>query len=908
LLISCVSAQLLEGNTLVSEKNQIREVLIEGNQFVDEDLIRTKLRVLSAQAYHPSALRQKVRESIENLYASGFFSEVSADADYLDNGQGMDLIFSVKEHSALEKLTLSGMDNLLEEDLLLMISLKEGQVYSPSQIERDRQKLLDHYKSEGYLLAEIGVEEVAVEGGKALVTFNIREGKKVMITEINISGNLKVDADEIIGRMDSELDRWWGNGEFKEEVFRADLDTVIYVAKHHGYLDAEILDSRVEYIPDPSFHFYLGKITRNKSTLADVLKSINADINKQNHPLTLASGDIIQGKSHYYRRYRSSYSARGQALPPALLKSEEDIAFLFNKLISLSPVRKNYLESQNKPEGWGVLEIDSLFALKNKTEKDEKRLTRLILENQYPVMAYDNINTSSKVKLYVKMQEGRRYYAGLVTFIGNEVLSDAMLYSQVALDSGDIFDYQKYEATKMGMMSLYREDGYLFAQLNPEESYRDSIVNVSFNIVEGLPANIHKVFIRGNTKTKDKVIRREIKLFPGDTYRQSLMERSFRDIMQLNYFDNVLPDIKVVGEQDVDLVFDVVEREAGTGTFSAGMAYSARDGLVGTLGLAIPNCCMGDGQEATVNVEYGKLRENYAIGFSEPWFMDWPIRVGGSVNYTWYAGQNGQEDVTRKGFNTYLGKRLTWPDDYFYTQVGYGLQINDQGVDPNPGSLIRRSGTESSVTYSLIRDDKNLPIFPTEGSRYSVTFQKVFWDFNFLKTDLSIKWWFPIIGDLALRIENETGFITGDEIQYRTLYQMGGILGYQGKLRGYSPGSIGLRRMGRSYYNFTSELTYPIAENRFYLLGFFDAGNVFGPVYDLNEFQEPNRIQPWEEMNLNVLKKDLGFGFRVIVPMLGIIGFDFGWPLDPAESWITGEDELNPSYDMEFHFVIGQGF
>jgi outer membrane protein insertion porin family len=182
---------------------------------------------------------------------------------------------------------------------------------------------------------------------------------------------------------------------------------------------------------------------------------------------------------------------------------------------------------------------------------------------------------------------------------------DEALRAQVLFDSGEVFNKRKYELIKYQITSLYREEGYLFVELNDRLEFQDTLVEVTFSIRENSLAHINRVDVRGNTKTKDKVIRREIKLFPGDVYRQSLLMRSQRDIMQLAFFDNVEPDIEreTSGDgSDVNLIFKVTEKEAGTGTFSAGAAYSGRDGMVGTLGLQIPNF-MGNGQRAAAIAE-----------------------------------------------------------------------------------------------------------------------------------------------------------------------------------------------------------------------------------------------------------------------------------------------------------------
>jgi outer membrane protein insertion porin family len=321
---------------------------------------------------------------------------------------------------------------------------------------------------------------------------------------------------------------------------------------------------------------------------------------------------------------------------------------------------------------------------------------------------------------------------------------------------------------------------------------------------------------------------------------------------------------------------------------------------------------MGDGQAASFSVEYGADKKSASVSFQEPWFLDKPITLGTSLSYSWWnMSKYDDPDITRYGGSVYLGKRLKWPDDYFYGQIGYSWLMNKQG--PNiDDSYVVYTGVESALNFRLLRDDKNLPQFPTDGSRYVLDVQwaddVLFSDFSFVKTELTIKWWFPLFRDrLTIALTNQYGVIFGDQLQYRTLYTMGGVMGYEGMMRGYSSGSIGYRRLGRSYQYTGAELQLGLVPQTFYLLPFFfDAGNVFGERYNpRTKVPKPSR-SPLSEWDPTSLKKDIGFGFRVIVPMLGIIGFDFAWPLDVGETYSgTQRTEVG---DMQFNFVIGQGF
>lgn len=916
LIFLCASAfaQFADMPFSTAQYNRVGTISIEGSLYTNASSHISRISIKENTDYLTAFLAEQIKKSIEALYETGLFDDIKVFARYGENN-AIDLIFEIKEQPALDTLIIQGHDNISEEELRLKTRIVTGAVYSKSELERDRQSILSHYRSEGFLLAEAWVEEIPVEGHKNRVIIFISEGNKVKVDSIIVSGNERVPKEEILERMVTRTETWWGAGDFKTDVFESDRDSVINAARHHGFLDAELMKYEAIYLPDSTCRFYLGRMARKDAGLKVLYSQMNKVISDKENPLHFLVGKAMSMSLHNYREHREKMGDH-QAFPVPNITNEKQAAEALNNVITFGSIRKEWIKSLKEENGkvWKNPSIDSLLSIKKRTAYEDKLLVRYSLEEIIPaLMQYDSVNTASYVRIEIDIKEGRKYYAGNVYFTGNEVYPTEFLQAQVRLDSGKVFDYYLYDATKKAIKDVYSEEGYLFMQMEETKIFvNDSVVSLNFALREGLPAQIHKVHIRGNTKTKDKVIRREIKLFPGDTYRQSLLERSFRDIMQLNYFDQVMPDVQPVGEQDVDLVFNVSEREAGTGTFGAGLAYSQADGIVFTLSLAIPNCCMGDGQAANMSAEYGFDKRGIAVGFSEPWFRDTPTRIGMTASYTWwnYRDYGWSHDVTRYGGSVYVGRRLKWPDDYFYAQTGVSWYRNEQGENLE-GSLVRYTGNEAALNFTIIRDDKNLPIFPTEGSRYVLETSWaiphfLYGNFSFLQTDLSIKWWFPLYSDkLALGITNEFGVITGNILQNRSLYQMGGALGYKGLMRGYSSGSIGAWRVGRSYQYFGAELAWPIAPNRFYLLPlFFDAGNVFGDVYPADRMVK-DLGSPLSEWDISSLKRDFGFGFRVIVPMLGIIGFDFAWPLDPPE--IGGYD--GPSVGtMEFNFIISQGF
>ena len=760
---------------------KIAKLAVEGNKTVDKSLIFNTLLITRDEEFLPPVLRQKIQGSILALNKTGLFSDIKVDIDTPDSLDGVALTFIVTELPTLAKAEFKGNKKLKKDDIKEVMDLLDGQVYSRSAVERNRQKILDLAHRKGYLLAKVDVEEgLEAETGRKTITFNIEEGKKVLVRYITFAGNVHVTDKILRKKIPTKEDRWWRDGDFKEDEYRLGLDTLVDSYRELGYLDAAIKGEKITYTDDKHF-----------------------------------------------------------------------------------------------------------------------------------------------MDIRINVSEGKRYRFGKATFIHNNIVDDAALKSQVLLDSGEIFNMKKFEATKYQVQSIYREEGYLFMDLQDQFTYRDTVVDVTFNVKENSLAHIHLVDIRGNTKTKDKVVRREVKLFPGDIFRQSLIMRAQRDIMQLAFFDNVEPNIEPMKDgdpSDVNLVIRVTEKQAGTGTVSAGLAYSQRDNLVGTIGLQIPNF-LGNGQRADLSLEYGPNKKLSSIGFTEPWFLDTPTMVGGSLFYSFQSGQGYQNDYTRYGLRMNLGRRLTWPDDYFSVSSSYNLTVNDNGFTTNGQSLIVPSGLESSVHLSVTRDDKNLPFFPSEGSLYRLTYSKVGGplggDFDYHQIETKVDWWFPTIQKLVLGVETQFGMLIGDHIQTYDLYQMGGVLGYQGKMRGYDPGSIGSSRVGRSFLSVVTELTYPVVENTFYLLSFFDVGNVFGnlPKYDPNGGTGYNPIKasdvpdPWEDIDFSNMRRDMGFGFRLVIPLVAPfgMGFDFGWPLDKVENR-DGSLSERPGNSPVVNFVIEQGF
>ena len=512
----------------------------------------------------------------------------------------------------------------------------------------------------------------------------------------------------------------------------------------------------------------------------------------------------------------------------------------------------------------------------------------------------------TKKDLYIEIEvgEGRKYYTGDFFFSGNKVLETSQLSRAVALKKGKPFQKSKFETTREYISNAYREEGFLWVQVKDKQVYRGDTIDVTFDINESKPAIVHKIAISGNTKTKEKVIRREMTIFPGQKYKQSLMMRSVRDIYQLNFFSNVKPDLSPNDDGTVDLDFGITEKE-NIGQFSLGAAYSQVEQFMGTMSLSIPNF-RGEGEKLDLSMQIGKLNQQLSLNFTEPWAFNSPTTLNGGVSYSNYQWTSGQR-TTEYGFSGGVGRRLRWPDDYFSVGANYYLMWKDDwdtnSYHFNNGIHLQPKGLLSKLRLSLRRDDTDMPTFPNEGSIFALEpeIAGLGGDYRYLKTITSCDWYFPVIWKFVLGAHSKFGLVSalpgspGDiRISKWDVLSAGGVWYIDGQIRGYldrSFGGLNNPEQGKAMLALSSELRFPLLEQTLYLSAFADMGNTWSSL---------------ELVNMMDLYPGVGLGVRLLVPMLGLMGFDFGYGLrDPAHD---NRFNVTPRPKVEFHFQMGKGY
>ena len=558
------------------------------------------------------------------------------------------------------------------------------------------------------------------------------------------------------------------------------------------------------------------------------------------------------------------------------------------------------------------------------------------------------IDEEEILNIEIKINEGKTYYFGDITFVGNTKYSDNELAALVGIKKGDIFDQSVLESRVLGspdsrdVHSIYLDNGYLFSQVTPiETEIRNDTIDIEIRIFEGLQARINRVSVSGNSKTNDHVIIREIRTKPGDLFSRSDIMRSQREIATLNYFDPEKLNIDVDPNQEdgtVDLNYIVEEKSSDQIELQGG--YGA-DRIIGTFRVSFNNFSAknifkngawtplpsGDGQRLSLSATSNGVQfQSYNISFTEPWLggkKPNSLTIGAYHSIT----SNGleREDENRGVFKVTgasfgLGKRLKWPDDFFtlYQNISLKKYLVDQYSFGNFDD-----GTFYNMSYSFVlgRNSVDQPTFPRKGSNMKLSIQLTppysildgidnyseseIEDLNtwveYHKWNFGANWFNSLADKLVLKTNLEFGLIgkySNDKelTQFERFYVGGdGLSGYavDGReviaLRGYENNSLSPTNGATIYNKYTLELRYALSLNPqspIFALAFLEAGNTWNMFNKFNPFN---------------IKRSAGVGIRMTIPMMGIMGVDWGYGFDE----ITGSPTSSGS---QFHFSINQQF
>ena len=540
----------------------------------------------------------------------------------------------------------------------------------------------------------------------------------------------------------------------------------------------------------------------------------------------------------------------------------------------------------------------------------------------------DEKNTLS---LVITVDEGEKYKYRNFTFEGNKIASSDELETLLGLQEGDSYSKEDFEkAVFENMMSIYNDKGYIFSNVNPEIlPVDDNLLDINFLFNEGKKVYINNIFVSGNEKTRENVIRRELKLFPGDVFSRSKLMRSQRDIWILNYFDNVIPDVSQVSDNQVDLDF-IVEEKKSTQRINANLGFTGEYGITGGAGVEFDNF-MGRGQKFNIGMSTGTNFSFYSnqdpskyrsfnLTFQDPMINDSPYLIGGSLFYSYRGSSTNYYfplDFTVAGGSFSFGRRLEWPDDFF--RVMWSASIVEKeydgtqaDIDAYIGGLQTTRGV--SLTQVIARDSRDRAEFTTRGSKFQVetTYSGglLGGNENFQKHVLNLDWFSPTFSKFVLFSSLKVGVIktlnvdsdTQSFIPFDERFIMGGNgIPYGNALRGYPDNSIGPTTTsgqavgGNAMAKVTTELRFPLSENPvIYFMTFAEMGN----VWNTSSMSEPFYLKRYGPLSM---QKSAGVGIRFFMPGIGLLGFDMGYGFDD----ITGDGNPN---GWEYTITFGQTY
>lgn len=626
----------------------------------------------------------------------------------------------------------------------------------------------------------------------------------------------------------------------------------------------------------------------------------------------------------------------------------EDIVFTGNTNVKDKKLRKLMKNTRRKKRLFAASKL-----IKADYEEDKNALiahyntigfrdARIIGDSTYR-------NEEGELIVNIDLYEGNQYYFREITWKGNSIYETETLESVLGIKKGDIYN-QELLQTRLSfsdegrdVSTLYMDNGYLFFSVDPiEVAIMEDSIDLEIRIFEGPQATIDKVVIKGNDRTHEHVVRRELRTLPGEKFSRSDIIRSQREIINLGYFNPEALGINTpVNPQrgTVDIEYTVEERPSDQLELSAGWGGRGR-GVIGTLGVSFNNFSMrnifkretwsplpqGDGQRLSLRAQTnGRFFQSYNISFTEPWLggkKPNSFTVAGFVSILTNGFDKTSDNFgkfTNGGVTLSLGTRLKWPDDNFISSTAINLQNialdNWQRVifQTDDGHLVTDGSYRNfSITQTIARSTINNPLFPQEGSSFSLAVQltppySLFSDKNFSeqtvqerfkwleyhKWKFTADWYTTIVGKLVFRANLKIGIMGAynDEIGISPFerFQLGGdglnnsqLNYFTGtdiiRLRGYEPGDLENNRVNEFnpnsvaptplYNKYSIELRYPISLNpnsTIFVLAFAEGGNAWKNADDYNPFD---------------LKRSAGVGLRVFLPMFGLLGFDYGIGFD----------------------------
>jgi outer membrane protein insertion porin family len=476
--------------------------------------------------------------------------------------------------------------------------------------------------------------------------------------------------------------------------------------------------------------------------------------------------------------------------------------------------------------------------------------------------------------------EGPQYHVRKLTITGYQNTTEARVRVLLKMKEGSVYSPKQLRDDAKALADAYGSGGYVDLVITPEGTPAGTgLIDVHYNIEEGTRSFVNRVNIEGNTRTKDKVIRREVLVAPGDVFNTVRVDTTKKRLENLGYFAKVETypeDTDIPGRKDLTILV----QEKRTGSLSFGGGFSTVDKLVGFAELTQGNFDLfnwpsftGGGQKFRLRLQYGTQRKDFILAITEPYFLDRRLALTGQAFFTEANYLSSQYDQRNYGFTLEMRKPI---NAYTYGSLGYTIQdIDIFNVDPNASEFIQSqkgSFVESKIFSSVVFDSRDNPLLSRRGQR--ITFSPAIAG-GFLGGDTQI-YAFDLEGSQYFHLPKDTILLINGEIATVSQWGSGNdvpiferlFLGGSNNLRGFPFREVGPKDQfgeplgGKSMTRATIEWTFPIIEKARGAI-FYDTGFV--------------NSDPWS-FGFNHMASDVGVGLRLDLP-IGPLRLDYGYPV-----------------------------
>ena len=847
------------------------------------------------------------------------------------------------------------MNKIIQRFSVLVFVLLFSSTYVFSQDTITNNSIIDYAQPQDYIIGEIAISGVKHLSESVLINMSgLKSGEKITIPSDQISSaiyklwnqglfeNIDIKIMSIVENkinLEIELEEYprLSKFKFKGKISKSDISTLKEDLK---LIRGKVLTQNLIINSTKSIkNFFIDKGFLNTSVKSIIIKDTltkNAsllifDINKNNK--VKIHDIIVSGRKQELNTNKNLFN-------------KQDTVYA----ISNSKLRKSMKETKVKNK-WRFFKASKF--IKSNYEEDKINIIKKYNEKGYRdariLKDTTFLNSDNSLVVEINLFEGDPYLFGNISFIGNTVYTNDELFNQMGIKKGDVFNQTTLESRLFGsqdgsdISALYLDNGYLFFNANPiEVSTENNQIDLEIRIYEGEQARVNKVSVIGNTKTNDHVIMREIRTMPGDLFKRSDIMRSQRELAMMQYFNPETFDVKSDPQptrNEVDITYVVEEKSSDQISMSGGWGAGR---VIGQLALTFNNFSSknffkkdkwkplpsGDGQRLILQAQSnGIYYRTYRASFVEPW-------LGGkkptslSVSLHRAESTNGldgdeKQELSITGLSVSLGNRLKKPDDWF--RLYNGLEFSRYDLNNSQTFFSFSDGYSNNINYSLTLDRNSVDqaTYPRQGSHFTLSLnatppyslfddvddystlteqEKYKW-MEFYKFNFKSVWYSAFTDKLVLATRTQFGLLgTYNQNKgitpFERFYVGGDGLSGVGMmndgreliaLRGYSNNSLSPTTGATVFSKYTAELRYALSLNpssTMYMLGFVEAGDAWESFDNFNPF---------------IVKRTAGVGLRIMLPMVGMMGLDYGWGLDD----VIGSPNANGG---QFHFSMGQTF